>query len=116
MPSGPITEFYCGMFFWVHPTPGMPSAATRYKWVGVGLGMSAIVLLAADCLLLFAVAMKPPVVGSMSGKLPARVTQFGHVYYTDRWGDYAAIQTGQMRQDIYPTAMFLKDDATASSK
>jgi len=84
--------------------------ATRGRWSGAVLGVCAIGLLAADCYLVGAVAMKPPMSGSVDGVMPARVREFAHVYYADRYADFGDIDAGKMDAGIFPTAMFLKKD------
>jgi hypothetical protein len=84
--------------------------SVQRRWMNVVLMSCALCLLVADCAMLARFATQPPLLGSTAGPLPARVREFGHVYYGDRWGDYAAIDAGKMDLDIYPTAMFLKKE------
>jgi hypothetical protein len=87
---------------------GMLVATARARWTGMTVALCAVVLAAADGVLLGGVAMHPPVEGTRAGPLPARLRQFGHVYYADRWDYYGAIERGEMDEEIYPTALFLK--------
>ena len=84
------------------------TVATRRRWSGPLLGGCALLLLAANCWLLAAVAMTPPLQGSLAGPLPGFLRKFGHVLYIDRWTDYGVIDSRKMDAAIYPTAMFLE--------
>ena len=87
---------------------GVCLVVTRRRWTAVALGVCAVALLAANCWLMTSALMQPPRMGTLTGPFPARVRQFAHVYYGDRWEEYTAIEAGRRDLPIYPTAMFLK--------
>jgi hypothetical protein len=87
---------------------GLCMVGLRSGWARTLLGGCALGLLLADLYLLGAVSMNPPMTGTTSGPLPARVRQFAHVYYADRWTYGQSIDEGKRDLSIFPTAMFLQ--------
>ena len=92
---------------------GILVVSTRRRWTAHVLGICAIGLVVANCVLIEQVAMKPPVHGLSAGTLPAHLREFSHAYYAHAAADYTSLENGRMTQPIFPTAMFLTRDAAS---
>jgi hypothetical protein len=87
---------------------GLCVVSTSKVWIQRMLAGCALVLMISDCFLLNAVAMRPSVVGTEKGPLPAHVREFAHIVYSARYSFYVAIDQRKMTEHIFPTAMFLE--------
>ena len=90
--------------------------ATSRRSVRGALSACAAVLLAVNIWLMHRVMAQPPQTGSVSEHLPARIREFAHVYYGYGWQFYRAIPGTSHDLRIFPTAMFVRVDASATQK
>lgn len=87
---------------------GFCAVGTSGVWVARAFATCALLLMVSDFFLLNAVAMKPPMMGTVKTPLPAHLREFAHITYAFRYYFIVAMEEDNMTEHIFPTAMFLE--------